>query len=442
MLAFNGAFMRDDIWREPNSEKIRRIFELGSSGLRRGELGSKHHPEDTIMITRKLYYEDTHLLDFTAKIISCEIEEHTGNRLLILDQTAFFPEEGGQKADAGTINDLPVLDVQIKDQILIHTLPPAETASIPLIPGDTVSGHVNWQRRFDFMQQHSGEHILSGLANSRYGCNNVGFHLNYEEVTMDFDKVLTWEQLRELEELANRVIQQNLSILTYFPDPSTLKFLDYRSKQGITGDVRIVEIPGVDKCACCAPHADSTGQIGLLKIVGMMHHRGGIRLNILCGMRAVTDYTKHQDYVSDVSVLLSAKPENMGASVRRLQTQCQQKQERINFLQAKLLAQKVDSLPSLESCKEQDIYFFEEKMDTKALRNAVNSMTERYSGYCGIFSGSDEEGYFYIIGSVCKDCTTMSALLRDTLKAKGGGSSRMIQGTILAPQTAIQQIIK
>lgn len=395
-----------------------------------------------LQATRKIYYEDTHLIDFEATILSCKRSEDTGNLLLVLDQSAFFPEEGGQKADAGTLNDIPVLDVQLEGKVLIHILPPTapETA---LQPGHTVRGHVDWEQRFDFMQQHTGEHILSGLAHKYYGCNNASFHLGYQEVTMDFDQVLSWDQIRVIEAQANRVIQQNLPITAYFPSQEELKAMEYRSKLDLTEDVRIVDIQGVDLCACCAPHADSTGQVGLLKVVGLQNHRGGVRLNILCGMRAFADYSRRQDYLSDLTVLLSAKPEVIGDAVRRLQAESQAKQERINALQAKLLTQKIKSLPPCDATdNDKALFLFEEKMDGKALRNAVNALTETYKGYCGIFSGNDEDGYFYIVGSSTLDCRHIAALLRDRFQAKGGGSERMVQGTILAPATEINKFIE
>lgn len=392
------------------------------------------------MPTHKIYYDDPHITDFTATVLSCEKDPQSGNLLLILDRSAFFPEEGGQKADAGTINDIPVLDVQIKNDTLIHVLPAsAETA---FHTNATINGHVNWEQRFDFMQQHSGEHILSGLAHAKYGCNNVGFHLGYEEVTLDFDKVLNLEQVRELELEANKVIQQNLPIIISFPSKDILATMDYRSKIELEGDIRIVEIPGVDLCACCAPHVETTGQIGMLKVTALQNHRGGVRINILCGMRALADYTNLQNYVTDLSVLLSAKPEKIGDAVRRIKTESQTRQERINTLQAKILAQKIENLPVLSSDDSNlHIFLFEEKMDAKALRDAINLLTEKDDGYCGIFSGDDTEGYFYVIGSRNLDCREVATLLREKCGAKGGGSPLMVQGTVVAAKNDIEKIL-
>lgn len=387
--------------------------------------------------THKIYYDDPHITEFTATVLSCETNPETGLCCLILDRSAFFPEEGGQKADKGTINDLPVLDVQIENDVLLHTLPAGAVSGITT--GDSVRGCVNWQQRFDFMQQHSGEHILSGLAHSHFGCKNVGFHLGYEEVTLDFDKVLAPEQVRKLEKEANEVICRNLPIQVSFPSRERLAVMDYRSKIALEGNIRIVEIPGVDICACCAPHADSTGQIGILKVTSLQNHRGGVRLSILCGMRAFENYTKQADSLTDISVLLSAKPEKIGEAVRRLKAESQSRQERINALQAKLLHLRLEN--ALAAPNPAFSWLFEDKMDAKALRDAVNLMTTRTDGYCGIFSGNETEGYFYVIGSRTQDCTQAAAVLRDKCGAKGGGSPRMVQGTVFSAEHIIREVL-
>lgn len=390
--------------------------------------------------TRKIYYEDTHMLDFTARILTCG-DETDGRLSLVLDQTSFFPEEGGQKADRGTLAGFPVLDVQIRNGVISHALPAGAREAIQKAARENaaVAGHVDWEQRFDFMQQHTGEHILSGLVHGQFGYRNVGFHLGYEEVTLDFDGVLSPEEIREIEAEANRIIHRNLPVLISFPSPEVLETLQYRSKIEITEAVRIVEIPGVDTCACCAPHVESTGQIGLIKVTGLQSHRGGVRVSILCGMRAVRDYTKKQESITDLSVLLSAKPEAVGDAVRRLMEESQNRRLRINALQSRLLAQRLLALPAASPGA--PVFLFEETLDPKAVRDAVNGMTEKYGGYCGIFSGSDAEGYFYVIGSRTLDCRAAADLLRRGCSAKGGGSPRMVQGTVCAPMACIQNTL-
>jgi len=388
--------------------------------------------------TKKLYYKDTHQIEFSATVLSCEASEDGGKLYVILDQTAFFPEEGGQKPDAGLIEDFPVLDVQIdKEEVIIHTL--STEARDKVQPGSTVVGLVDWNQRFDFMQQHTGEHIISGLIHSYYGFDNVGFHLGYDEVTMDFNGILTLEQLRDIEKMANQAIYQNLPVIASFPNKQDLEEMTYRSKLDLTDGVRIVRIPGIDACACCAPHVDSTGQIGIIKIIDVQSHRGGIRLNILCGKRAVEDFNKRIDCVSDVSSLLSAKPFEIGDATRRLLNEAKEKQDRINALQATLLSQKIDFLEEKYATADRpkDLFLFESELDPKAVRDAINKLMTLYEGYCAIFVGTDESGYTFVVGSRSRDCIAFADALKDKWGAKGGGATRMVQGNVVATKQDI-----
>lgn len=380
----------------------------------------------------KLFYQDTHITQFTARVTDCI--EYPDGYAVVLDRTAFFPEEGGQGADTGIINDSPVLDVQIKDDIIYHIM------KKPMTPGSTVVGAVDWEQRFDYMQQHSGEHILSGLIHTTFGYNNVGFHLGKEEVTMDFDGVLTWEQVKDLEFKANRIIWQNLPILTTFPDPSALRTMEYRSKLDLAENVRIVEIPGVDLCACCAPHVDTTGQIGLLKVTGLQNHRGGVRLTIQCGKRALAFVDAHQESVTSISQLLSVKQEAVYEGVIRVQEEALQYKLRINELQAQLLELKTRLLPSPDL--QPNVVLFTGELDNLALRNTVNSLCEKYSGYCAAFSGNDQDGYRFIIGSTALDCREVLKTLKEGLQAKGGGSALMVQGNVAASEEAIRSVLQ
>ena len=383
---------------------------------------------------RKLFYEDTHLTDFTSTVVSCEPTENGKQYRILLDATAFFPEEGGQSADKGTLNNLPVLDVQIKNDLIYHYI--AE----PLEPGTTVTGCVDREQRFDFMQQHSGEHIVSGLVHKRFGYNNVGFHLSVNEVTLDFNGELTTKDLKEIEEKANEIIYQNLPVEITYPSKEELAALSYRSKIEIEGQVRIVTIPGVDVCACCAPHVDKTGAIGMIKITNCQSHRGGVRLNILCGARALADYNKKQDSVTAVSVTLSAKQDLIGDAVLKLKEDMMRQQERINNLQAQLLSFRVSTLPSPK--ESEHAILFVDKMDTIAIRNTVNELVEKYEGFCGVFSGDEENGYSFIVGSKNKDCKELAQIFRTKFGAKCGGNTPMIQGSVNASAEHIEACMK
>lgn len=377
---------------------------------------------------KKLFYEDTHLLDFEAVVTDCQSLKDSYR--IVLDRTAFFPEEGGQPADTGTLNGLPVRDVSIREDIIYHHM------DTPLDIGTKVTGHVDWDRRFDFMQQHSGEHIISGLVHKHYGFTNVGFHLGLTEVTLDFDGSIGMDALREIEAEANSIVYKNLPVKAYFPDRDSLQTMEYRSKIEIEGAVRIVEIPGVDVCACCAPHVDKTGEIGLIKITGVQSHRGGVRINILCGQRALKDYSTKQDSVNALSALLSAKPELVVEAVKKLLEDGLKQKETINTLAGQLLQIQVASLPEPSACP--NPILFVELSNPIAIRNTVNELTCKYPGYCGIFNGNDVSGYSFIIGSSSSDCRTLAARLRETFGAKGGGTAPMIQGSV---QTTKEQLI-
>lgn len=382
---------------------------------------------------RKLFYEDINITDFSATVLSCTYEEDKKLYKVLLDATAFFPEEGGQSADKGTLNGFTVSDVQIENDNIFHYI------DTPLEAGTTVSGHVDWEQRFDFMQQHSGEHIISGLVHKHFGYNNVGFHLSVNEVTLDFNGALTPADLVAIEKEANRVVFDNLPIQISYPTNEELAELTYRSKIEIEGQVRIVTIPGIDVCACCAPHVAYTGSIGLIKIVNAQSHRGGVRLNILCGNRALEDYKAKQDSVVSISGLLSAKQNLVSDAVLRLKEDALRQKEKYNALQAEYLHLKVASLPA--PTETENVVLFVDPMDTIAIRNAVNELTAHYTGYCAIFSGTQTDGYQFIAGSQSADCKILAQTLRENLGAKCGGNTPMIQGSITAAPAIITQYI-
>ena len=407
---------------------------------------------------KKLYYEDVHTTEFEAAVTECTYDEKKKVYKVVLDQTAFFPEEGGQVADKGTftflqecsqaVNNeeansmqerefstthLPLLDAHIKNDIIYHYV----EQEIPV--GTKVTGTVDWIQRFDFMQQHSGEHIISGLVNRYYGYDNVGFHLGLQEVTLDFNGVLTLEQLREIETKANEAIWRNLPIEIEFPSSEKLQALEYRSKLDLTENVRIVTIPGFDVCACCAPHVDTTGQIGIVKVTNVQSHRGGVRVNILCGNRALKDYTTKQNSAATISAALSVKQDLISDGVERLKEENFKQKEVINRLQASILKNLAENLPSpLES---NHAILFVEPMDDIAIRNLINELVPKYSGYVGVFWGNDIDGYRYIVGSSTLDCRELAVALREKFAAKGGGKAPMIQGNVTATKEQLEFLI-
>ncbi len=383
--------------------------------------------------TLKLYDKDSHMTTCTATVLSCEYDNTRKCFAVILDRTVFFPEGGGQFADTGYIEDSEVFDVQICADVITHYT----NGAFPI--GTIVSCNINWDRRFDFMQQHSAEHILSGLVHRTYGYNNVGFHLGLAETTLDFDGPLTPEQINDLEIKANQAVFRNIPFEISFPDANTLSVLDYRSKKELTGQVRIVTLPGYDVCACCAPHVYYSGEIGMIKIVSHMVHRGGMRLSILCGKRALTDYQIKQTNVEQISALLSAKQPDVAAAVAKTKEDQLTLITRINELQKMVLAAELRSLPDPTAIE--DVFLFQKDLDTKAIRDAVNELCSRYSGYCGIFVGDTDTGYHFVLGSASKNCGKIASLLREAFAAKGGGSERMIQGSVMASEEAVRRLL-
>lgn len=383
--------------------------------------------------TKKLYNLDAYAIEFDATVLSCEVVK-TEEQIMyqvILNQTLFFPEEGGQSPDKGTMNQIVVIDVQIKDDVIMHML------EAPLEVGVEVHGCIDWKHRFNNMQQHSGEHIFSGLVNKKFGYDNVGFHLSDQIVTMDFNGVLTAEEASDIEYAANEVIINNLPVQVTFPSKEELSDLNYRSKIEIDGQVRIVTIAGVDVCACCAPHVRRTGEIGMLKILNMQNYKGGVRISILCGFRALEEYRKKTQILSELTSSLSANQDSLIEAVDKLKNVNQSLKVEVAVAKWECMEAKLKGIP-----KDQvNVYLFENNLDAQIMRNTVNQLVTEHSGICGIFAGDDEEGYRYIIGSSTEDARTIATILREKLGAKGGGSAAMVQGSVVAKKEIILELI-
>ena len=263
------------------------------------------------METEKLYYQDPFLKEFSARVLSCEPAK--SGYTVTLDRTAFYPEGGGQPADHGTLNGVPVTDVHEKDGVVLHTL--EKEVEI----GETVTGVLDWARRFDHMQQHSGEHIISGILCRDYHCDNVGFHMGADTVTIDYNADISWEQVLRAEQEANRVIWADRETLVQLPTPEELAKIDYRSKKELTGQVRIVTFPQADCCACCGTHVLRAGQVGMVKALSCQKFREGVRIEILCGKRALDYLDCIHDQNRAVAQRLSVKPQDTLAAVERLE---------------------------------------------------------------------------------------------------------------------------
>lgn len=380
--------------------------------------------------TVKLFYEDSFMDKFTATVLSCE-EGKNGYRV-VLDCTAFFPEGGGQFGDTGFLDGIRVTDTREKQGVIWH-----ETEA-PLEVGAVVEGVLDFEQRFERMQQHTGEHVVSGIVHALYGYDNVGFHLGDELTTLDFNGELTPEQVQEVELRANRAVFANIPVEVMYPTKAELAKMDYRSKIEIEGQVRIVNIPGVDMCACCAPHTRTIGEIGLIKLLSCDRHRGGCRVVMVSGMRALMDYRTKQQGVNEVSVALSAKPEKIGEAVLHLKEQQNRMRMQLNQIQAVYLKEKLEAI----GAEDKYVCIFEEDMDNVAVRNFINDAMERCSGICAAFVGTDESGYRYILGSKTVDMRAFSKKLNEKFGGKGGGKPEMVQGSLVGERAAIEAVFE
>ncbi len=377
--------------------------------------------------TLELYYESAYLKEFDATVISCS-KGGDGSFFVCLDKTAFFPEQGGQSCDKGVIIDSSgmahdVLHVSIEDGVITHVL----NSSLP--EGASVHGVIDFEHRFSNMQQHTGEHIFSGIVNSRFGYDNVGFHLSDNEVTMDYNGQLTLDQIKEVELLVNEAIWANVEVICSFPSDEELSAMDYRSKKELKGAIRIVTIPGYDVCACCAPHVLKTGEIGFLKVVKVQNYKGGTRVNILCGKRALSYISFEHDIIDELARSFTTSQDNIISSVDKLQSDLQDCKGQMVNLQNKLLEYE---LKEIDEDLENVFLIKEPSIDQNVLRKTVNQLALSHTGFCGAFAGDEKNGYRYIIasGTEGKDCKALQKVLSEEFGARGGGNSPMIQGSL------------
>lgn len=378
------------------------------------------------MKTEKLYYADAYIKEFDAKVLF--VSECDKGYDIILDKTAFFPEEGGQYSDTGYIDDVEVFDVKERDGVIHHY------AKTDVNVNKTVHCSINFAERFDKMQQHTAEHIISGIFHSLYGVENTGFHLGAEIVTLDTSRPITKEELARVERLVNEAIQKNVRVSASFPTPEELAGIDYRAKLELTENVRIVNIDGYDSCACCAPHVSSTGEIGVLKLVSAVKHKGGSRITMLAGMRAYDYLLKISNEASAVSVMLSAPADEISTEVSKLMAS----RDALSF---KLSAMGKDMAALIASGIEKtdkNLVLYYQMLDFDALKTLMNLVKDKVKGILVSITGVDGS-YRYIIMS---DSDRFSDIVKDAnyaLSGRGGGRAPMASGTFSASYEEIKQ---
>ncbi len=376
------------------------------------------------METTKLYYEDPFLQGFTAAVTSCE--EGKGGYLVTLDRTAFYPEGGGQPYDTGVLGEAKVLEVHDKNGVITHL------CNKPLAVGASVEGKIDWARRFDHMQQHSGEHICSGLICERFRCDNVGFHMGTDIVTIDFNADISWEELMEIEEAANRYICEDHEIDIQFYRGAELDKVEYRSKKPLEGDVRIVAFPGADCCACCGTHVVRSGQVGLVKFLSVQKFREGVRIELLCGDRARRYLSACWEQSLHIGQALSVKPVASAAAVERLQSELGALKLRCAKLEESAFAQTAAQYEG-----KGDVLLFEDEMSGDSLRKLCDAVANACGGRCAVFAGADG-AYKYAIGHAGGELRDFTKKMNAALSGRGGGKPNFVQGSVGCDRAAIE----
>lgn len=379
-------------------------------------------------MTEKLYDKDSHIKEFTARVILSG--ERGGRPAAVFDRTAFFPEGGGQESDRGFAGNARVLDVKEEEGRIYHYL------DTPLTEGETVKCTLDWARRFRNMQNHSGEHIISGIVHKLFGLDNIGFHLG-SEMTLDFNGWLSREQLLQVERLANEAVYKNARFKAWYPAADELKALSYRSKLNLQNNVRLVEIEGYDLCACCAPHVKSAGEIGIIKILDFFRNKGGVRIFAKCGTDALDDYNVKYGNVLEISELLSAKQHETALAVKSLYARNSELKAEASELKKRLIAEMAKSFKPEKKVSA----LFEEGLDIKELQLFSDALYKSAGGIRAVFSAA-ENGFAF---AVCGDETELDGFFagfKADLQVRGGGRGGIRQGTVNAAKSEIEAYFK
>ena len=383
------------------------------------------------MMTEKIYYEDVYCKTFEAEVVSCRSGKKGYE--IVLDRTAFSPEGGGQPGDtgmlfvAGTEEKVSVLDTREKNEEIWHV------TEKPIEPGCKVRGEIDWENRFDLMQNHSGEHIVSGLIHQAFGYQNVGFHMGKDVITIDFDGEITEEQMEEIEKKANAVVWANRPVEIVFYTEEEVKEVEYRSKKELHGMVRIVTFPGADVCACCGTHVENTGEIGLVKLVSCHKFKQGVRIEMLSGKRAWQYMNLHWQQNSQISTALSVKPGETLAAVKR-------EQEEIFQLKGRIMELEQDRYERIAGkCQGKgNVLLFEEGLSGVEIRKCTDAVLDTCGGICVLLSGNDKEGYKYAVGERDGDIRALVKKMNEALQGRGGGKPFFAQGSLQASRQEVE----
>ena len=369
-------------------------------------------------MTEKLYYTDGHLRTFRSVVTA--VVEHNGKQAVVLASTAFFPTGGGQACDTGRINNTVILQTEETDGTIYHYYEGPSAFAV----GEEVTGTIDYPRRFARMQAHSGEHIVSGVAHRLFGAENVGFHMEGLLVTVDFDLPLSKDQISRIEQNSNEIIWQNRAVFAEIYSAAELEVLDFRSKKAFSDEARIVTVEGVDRCACCAPHVSSTGEIGLIKILTCVSHRGGVRITLICGEEALRDYVSKHNQTMHIAASLAAKHNETDLAVQALTEQNKELKTEVYRQKKRLCAYIVSQTPQTTG----NAVIFAEDCGTDELCEIALGMSTRCGGVSVACSGDEENGYSYVIVGRGVAMNSYAKRINEALNGRGGGKDEMICG--------------
>lgn len=364
----------------------------------------------------EIFYQDSYLKEYDTKVVSCVKEKDLYK--VILEETIFYPEGGGQSSDLGKIEDANVIQVKREKDEIVHYI------DSTLEVGQKVHLTIDWARRYDHMQNHTGEHILSGIIQKLYGYENVGFHMDEEKIQADYDGVLTQENIEEIEYQINEVIHQNIPVVETYPTSEELVNLEYRSKKELSGKVRIVSIDGVDICACCGTHVKSTAEVNLIKILSFEKHKTGTRIEMKCGVRAFKDYKMKHNQNTELFQLFSSKPDGVASAVRKQNEEYHALQKQFVELANIYLKQRVDSFEQADFI----VDILDLPISVQSIREYVNALTAKASVVCVLTKKDDR--YFYMLASEKENVSALSKKMNQVFNGKGGGKDHFAQGSI------------
>lgn len=376
------------------------------------------------METEKIYYADCHCATFRARVLECS--ETEGGFAVTLDRTAFYPLGGGQAADTGALGGVRVLDTREEGENIVHL------CDGPLTVGSTVDGQIDYEARFVRMQQHTGEHIVSGILHRLYGCHNTGFHMNQTGIVIDFDTVIPAEKLPEIEREANEAIWENIPLHIWTPGPEALEQVPYRTKRALPWPVRIVEVPGFDICACCGVHVAATGEIGLIKLLSAIPCRGGTRIEMAAGRAAFDLMNAVFDQNRQVSRLLSAQLTQTAQGAEQLLDTLNGWKYRSGALERQLFAYQAAAMEGMGDC-----FFFADGLNPEGLRNLTDQASAKTGGIAAGFS-RNENGFHYCLALPGGDLRGLNRELTAALNGRGGGKPNFQQGSVKAEEREIQ----